>query len=125
MKRILCLAAFVMFSCITNSKAMDPVTVRMGQPESAYNITNSTISVSSTTVTTIAAVDGYRKILIRDITASTSFFYRLDWTTTSVTTAGFLNTSTEVCTIESNAAVYLQLAVGVAAKVFNVLTFRK
>lgn len=105
--------------------AMEPVSIRMGQPDSAYEIANSTISVSSTTVTTIAAVTGYRKMLIRDVTASTSFFYRLDGSTASITTVGMLNNTTETATIESNAAMYLQLANGVATKVFNVLTFRK
>lgn len=124
MKRFLFLSLFAAFG-LMNANAMEPVTVRMGQPDSTYNIANSTISISSSAVTTLAAVDGYRKILIRDVTQSTSFFYRIDGTTTSVTTAGFWNNTSEVCTIESNAAVYLQLAAGVASKVFNVLTFRK
>lgn len=106
-------------------KAVEPVSIIPWLPESGYELTNSTVSFSSSTVTTIAAVSGYRKIKIRDITEGTSFFYRLDGSTQSITTAGFLNKATEICEIESNAAIYVQLAAGVASKVFNLLTIRK
>lgn len=125
MKRILFFVATLMLACITNSRAAELHYVRMGQPESRYVISQSTVSFSSSTVTTIAAVDGYRLVKIRDLTESTSFFYRLDGSTQSITTVGFLNKGTEVFSTESNAAMYFQLAAGVASKVFQVLTFQK
>lgn len=125
MRKMIFLTAFIFVTCVRPTHAVEPVSVIPWLPESRYDITNSTIAFSSTTVTTIAAVDGYRKIKIRDLTSTTSFFYRLDGSTQTITTTGFFAGPTEVTEIETNQSISILLVSGVANKVFQILTFRK
>ncbi len=103
--------------CVRSIQAMEPVTVRMGQPDSTYEVSQSTIALSSTTVTTIAAVSGYREVHISNFaTTSTTIYYRIDGSTLSIPTVGFPIAPTERDhKIESNAVISLQLGTGVSA----------
>lgn len=100
--------------CVRHVYAMEPVTVRMGQPDSTYEVSQTTITIASTTVTTIAAVSGYREVHISNLAnAGTTIYYRIDGSTASIPTVGFPIAPTERDhKIESNAVISLQLAAG-------------
>jgi hypothetical protein len=114
---------FALFLCglVRAAYAMDPVTVRMGQPDSTWEISQSTITVSSATVTTIAAVTGYRVVHISNLASSgTTIYYRIDGSTASIPTVGFPIAPTERDhAIESNAVISLQLTSGAPGTTLN------
>lgn len=123
MKKLI--TTLVFFGFISTSHSADLVYTRNGQPESKYEISHSTITLSSVSISTIPAVDGWRKIYMRDLTESVSVCFRIDGSTNSLDTVGWMMKSNEVQTIESNGAIYLKLFNGVASKVINFMTMRK
>lgn len=92
-------------------KAGEPVFPIIGSPNSTYNFSQSTISFSSSTVTTIAAVTGYRKV---DLLNGTSFFYKVDGSTQGLATWGFPVAANTITSIESNKVIYILAPIGVA-----------
>jgi hypothetical protein len=79
--------------------------------DSIYEYTNGTLAVSSSVVTSFSAVTGYRKVTL---TNSTSFFYRVDGSTSNIATTGFPVAANASHDIESSAAIHLLNPVGVA-----------
>ena len=102
--------------------AADPVAIVPGLPESAYNYTNDSISVTSYTVAAIVPDIGYRNIMLQ---APSSFFYRLDGVSSNVKTTGYPVQSNLDAEIETIGAVYLQMPSGTAETVIRVLTKKK
>ncbi len=94
--------------------AVEPVSVVPWLPESTYTLSQSTISVSSGTVTTISAVSGYRSVHISNFANSgTTLYYRIDGSTASIPTVGFpIAPSAQDHPIETNGVISLQLAAG-------------
>lgn len=126
MKRILFVAAIFAIAAVGTARAMDPVTVRMGSPDSTYEIAQSTISISSATVTTITATTGYRVVHISNPSTTAVLYYRVDGSTANIPTVGFpIPASTADHAIESNAAINLQLAVGTTTVTVPIKTLKK
>lgn len=114
MKKFLFMLLLV--GCVHVAHAMQPMTVRMGQPDSTYEVSQSTIALSSTSVTTVAAVTGYREYHISNLSMTTTIFYRIDGSTLNIPTVGFPIVPRESDhKIESNAVISLQLGSGVSA----------
>jgi len=117
MKRTLAIFAVLIVSALGICRASEPVSIVPGLPESGYDITQSTVALSSFTVTSFAATSHFRQLTL---IAPTSFFYRLDGSTLSLTTVGFPVAANTKETIESNGAVKILLPVGISA---NTLTY--
>jgi len=89
------------------SRAVDPVAIVSGRPESRFEYTNSTLSIPYLTVATITACIGYRQITIPNTLAgATSFYYRLDGINTGISTTGIPVKQNEIAVIESNQVIY-------------------
>lgn len=58
-------------------QAAELVYTRNGSPESVYDVTHSTVAVSSPTVSTDAAVNGYRAVYIYNLNPTTTIYYYL------------------------------------------------
>lgn len=126
MKKALFVSAFISIAWIGELKAIEPVSVIPWLPESTYTISQSTISVSSTSVTTIAAVSGYRSVHLSNLlNTSTTLYYRIDGSTVSIGTVGYpIAPGDKDHAIETNGVISLQLAVGSSVGVFT-KTIRK
>ena len=80
-------ALLILFAGVIN--AADPVYSLRGQPESAYNVSQSTVAVSSNTVSTDASVSGYRNTCIFNLSLGSTVYYRIDGSTNNVATVGY------------------------------------
>lgn len=69
--------------------AGDIVSPLKGQPESWYDVTHSTVAVSSQTVSSDASVVGYRAVYLYNFNNSTTIYYTLSSSTQNVTTLGW------------------------------------
>jgi len=69
--------------------AATPVAIYPGLPESNYAVTHSTVAISSTTVSTDAAVYGYRAVYLANLSSASTIYYSMDGTTTTLTTVGW------------------------------------
>lgn len=118
---------FGLLSCGSGSVfATQPVSIVHGLPESRYDYTNGTLSLSSFTVTTITATSGYRAVIIPNVlTSASTIYYRLDGSTTSIATEGFPILPTATATIETNQAISLLLEPGQSAKTVRYLQQKK
>lgn len=124
--RNLFFAAILAIAAVGQVRAIEPVSVIPWLPESTYDISQSTISISSSAVTTIAAVSGYRAVHVSNLTASTVLYYRIDGSTANIPTVGFpIPAATADHTIESNGVISLQLAVGTTTVIVPIKTIRK
>ena len=115
MKKFL-LTALILIGFSALARAGDPVSV-MAWPNSNYNISQSTMQISSTTVATIAADSGYRAVYISNLSnASTTIYYRIDGSTASIPTVGWpIPPSALEAKIETDSVISLQLAAGATA----------
>lgn len=123
MKKSLALISFL-FLLSTVLYAASPVGVVPGLPESRYDYTNSTVSVSSHTLATFPAVNGYRAVTLA---ASTSFYYVADGTSSvsTIRTNGFPVLANTNETIESNQMIGVLLPPGVSATTLRYIEKRK
>lgn len=106
--------------------ATQPVSIVHGQPESRYDYTNGTLSLSSFTVTTVAATSGYRALIIPNVLANAAtIYYRVDGSTQNIATTGFpiLPATTEI--IETNQTINLLLEPLLSAKTVRYLQRKK
>jgi hypothetical protein len=106
---------------------MEPVNVRMGGPESKWNDTNGTLSITSYTVTTIDAVTrGYRKVTIPNTLATaTTFYYRVDGSTINIPTVGLPVVPNATAEIETEEEINLLLEPGMPGITVRYLERRK
>lgn len=91
MKKFLSISIFLLASLVAKVHAGDIVSPLKGQPESLYDVTHSTVAISSNTVSTDAAVPGYRAVYIYNLSPATTIFYFLGTpaSTTTVNTIGW------------------------------------
>lgn len=120
MKRLLIFSTFLILTALV--RAADPVAVVSGRPESRYDYTNGTISASSFTVLTVAAVNGYRQL---KLTCPNSFYYRIDDSTQTIATTGFPVAANATETIETNQTVTILMPPGTAASTIRYIDKRK
>ena len=73
---------------------------------------NNLITISSTTYTTISAEYEPREIYLGDPTTLIPVFYRIDGSTTNITTEGWWIPAGQGQVIELNSTIYLQLEAG-------------
>lgn len=124
MKKLFFVCALVL-SGLGLARAGEPVSM-MPWPNSTYAVSNSTVVVSSNTVLTIAATSGFRAIHIGNFSnPGTTLYYRLDGSTASIPTVGWVIPPAGEERIESNAAINLQLAVAASSVTVRVKTFTK
>lgn len=111
---------------VVTARAGDPVSVS-AFPNSRYDVSQSTISVSSTTVTTLAAVSGYRAAYIGQLglTSGATIFYRVDGSTDSIPTVGSWILPGDVEKIETDNAIHLQLGAAQTAITARLRQVRK
>lgn len=93
--------------------------------DSSYDIEHSTISISSTSVTTINAYEGFREVYVGDPATTVNIFYRLDGVATNVATVGWWIPSAQGQKIETNGVISLQLGAGSASVVVRKIEIRK
>ncbi|MBI4396362.1 MAG: hypothetical protein HY548_04650 [Elusimicrobia bacterium] len=93
--------------------------------DSTYVMSQSTISVSSDTVTTISPGGRYREVYLGDPDITTSVFYRVDGSTVNVPTVGLWFSPATVGSIESSATIYLQLPAGASSITLRKLEVKK
>lgn len=97
--------------------------------KSNYEYANVALSITSHTITNIAAVTGwagYREITIPNtLTGATTFYYRLDSSSTTIATIGIPVKPNEIAVIESNKIIYLLREPGKAAATIRYLSKRK
>ena len=122
MKRLGLLAFLILFGSVV--RAADPVSVVQGPLDSRYIDTNTTVSVSSTAVATIPAVEGYRQLKLQN---STSFFYVEDGTAVAATvrSSGLSVAADAIETIENNRLIGLVMPAGVATATIRYRERRK
>lgn len=92
---------------------------------SDYVIEQSTIAISSATVTTIEPDGRFREILIGSPVSASNVYYRLDNSTVNVTSVGWWIPATEGVAIEYNGRIHLQMEAGAATTNYRVLKFKK
>lgn len=117
------LAAILLASLCAVSHAAAPVYVD-SKPTSDYKIVQDTVTISSTTVTTIAAVSGYRCVYLGDPLIGSTVYYRIDGSTRSVPTVGDWFVPSAKGAIEYNGVINLQLGAGVSSVVLRRKTLR-
>ena len=76
---------------------------------------NDTITISSSTVAEIVALNGYREVMIGDPDVTATIFYRVDGSTINIPTVGWWIPAGEGQTIKFNKIIYLQLKAGVSS----------
>jgi len=78
--------------------------------KSRYDYTNGVLSISSVTIGNIAAVTawpGFRTVTIPNtLTGATTFYYRVDGSSTTIATTGIPVKPNEIAVIESNQIIY-------------------
>lgn len=113
MKRTLAIFALLIAGTLSICHAGTPVNIIPGQPESRYDYTNGTVSISSFTISTFTATSnaGYREL---SLNSPTSFYFRLDGVSTTMQTTGFPCAANTTCALESNQVIYLQLGSGLS-----------
>lgn len=89
MKKFLSISIFLLAAFIVNAHAGDVVSPLKGQPESWYDVTHSTVAISSQTVSSDVAVSGYRAVYLYNLNTTTTIYYKLSTSTQSVTTLGW------------------------------------
>ncbi|MBI4396133.1 MAG: hypothetical protein HY548_03490 [Elusimicrobia bacterium] len=124
MKRIFCIAFLLLLGSAGAGFAGDPAWLEL-DPNSSYTISQATISISSDTVTTIAAETRYREIYIGDPSTTVSIFYRVDGSTVSIPTVGWWIPAGQWGRIESNSAINLQLGAGESSVTARRMTVQK
>jgi hypothetical protein len=125
MKKLICMSILLVAGSIV-AKAGDPVSVTPF-PNSRYDIAHSTIAVSSNTVTTIAAVGGYRAAYIGQLglAVGATIFYRIDGSTAAIPTVGSWILPGEEEKIETDNAIHLQLGVNQSSITARLRQIRK
>ena len=138
MKKTLLFSALVFMFGVGLSLASEPVWMTRAQ-DGDYSVTQTTISISSSSVSTISASrTGYRKIWIQldfshaQLAAGTSVFFRIDGSTSNIPTVGYqvLGTTDTVTNagqrrivdlppFETNNAIYGQMAPGISGSVLG------
>lgn len=113
--KLFLLVAACVLGCIKLSHAGDPVWIQ-GLADSRYTISQSSVSVSSETATTIAASSVYREVTISNygsMPGGTTVYVTLDGTTGSgISGIGLPILAGEEKVIESNRAINLRLGAG-------------
>lgn len=89
--------------------AVEPVSIIPWLPESTYDVTQSTVAISSQTVSWDAAVSGYRTVHIANLSATATLYYRVDGSTASTGLVGYPILPSTLGQIESNAMIGYQL----------------
>lgn len=119
-KKLLLISAFLLASVAT-VRAGDPVSV-MAWPNSSYSIAQSSVQVSSGSVTTIAADSGYRAVYISNLlNPTTTIYYRIDGSTASIPTVGWpIPPGALEAKIETDSVISLQLAAGASVTAIDV-----
>lgn len=82
--------------------------------DSSYTQSMSTITVSSSAVTTIAASTGWREFYVGDPASPSTVFFRCDGSTANITTVGWWIPAGQQQRIETNNACNFQVEAGTA-----------
>lgn len=93
--------------------------------DSSYMRENTTITVSSYTVTRIPREYGYRQVYLGDPDTIVDVHYRVDDTTTNITTDGWWIPAGQGQAVKSNSDIYLQLKAGDAEETIRKMTYRR
>ena len=124
MKKFLAFSIFASSLFYGSAFAGDIVSPLKGNPESWYDVTHSTVAISSQTSTSDASVIGYRAIYLTNLNAATTIYYTLNGSSTNITTIGWPvyprpSTSVYPATekIEYNGTIYYRLAPGAVGSV--------
>jgi hypothetical protein len=118
-------ALFLILGTAVVAKAGEPVSV-MAWPNSTYDITQSTIAISSSSVYAFPAVSGYRSVLIDNIAnTGTTVYYRVDGSTLSIPTVGWQILPSATEKIETNGVISLQLGADISSVNVRQKTIRK
>lgn len=116
-------AAIIVAVVCASAHAAQPV-FPDSKPNSDYKNTQDTVVISSSAVTTIAAVSGFREIVMGDPSITTKVFYRIDGSTVNIPTVGWWFDPSVGGDIEYNGAIYLQLAPSATAVTLRRVTSR-
>lgn len=119
-KLLIALGLALLFGPLCPAFAAEPV-FAVAWPESEYGISQSTISISSTSVTTVAGSLGYRLLSMGEPTSSTTVYYRIDGSASNIPTVGWWFIPSQGHSIESNADVKLQLGAGASSVIIRIL----
>ncbi len=113
MKKFLLMFTFALLFVAGKVFAGDPVSV-MAWPNSNYVLAQSSVQVSSGSVTTIAADSGYRCVYLSNLlNPTTTIYYRIDGSTASIPTVGWpIPPGALEAKIETDGVISLQLAAG-------------
>lgn len=123
MKRFIALSVLMLLA--TPLLAVQPVSF-YPMHESGYDLAQSSVTLSSTSVTTISAVSGWREVKIANsLNPATTVYYRIDGSTNDITTVGWLILPREKETIETKGTINLQLPAGASSIVVQQLIRRK
>lgn len=135
MKKFISISFLLLALCASRAFAGDIVSPLKGQPESWYDVTHSTVAISSTSVSSDAAVQGYRAVYIYNLSITATIYYTLSSSTTTpnVTSLGWPiypwrwpNTANPIPEkIEYNGQINYRLAAGVASIDVTKKTIRK
>lgn len=130
MKRIIALLAILAaIPLVQVVHAAQPVAIVPGLPESRYDISQSSVSLSSFTVLTYGNVSGYRMISVANaftpLVGGTTIYYTVNGSTYTLTTLGYPIFPQQKEDIESNRAISLLADDGRTAVQIRVKTTRK
>lgn len=95
--------------------AAEPVAMDERAVASKYAISYSTVSVSSSSVRTIAGGTGFRQITIDNVHGTSTISYRLDGASTGMPTTGLVIRANTKETVETQSAISLRLFPGTTA----------
>jgi hypothetical protein len=99
-----------------SAEAADLVYTHGGQPESSYNISQSSVAISSVTTSIDSSTVAYRAIYVFNSSATT-FYYRIDGSTQSVALVGYPVLPGTAEKIETNSLVGYQVIPGAVGSI--------
>ncbi len=128
MRKIAILSGLILGILLIGSRwgiAADPVFLS-AFPESTYTITQSTVSISSSTAVLIAESNNrFRELYVGDPDSISALFYRIDGVSTDIATVGWWVPAGTGQKIESNNDVYAIMEAGAATDIFRIISITK
>lgn len=123
MVRKLVIIAFISIAGLAvRAHAGDPVNAVAR--DSSYTQSQSTITITSFTVTSIQAVTGWREYYVGDPASVSTVFFRCDGSTANITTVGWWIAAGQERRIETNNACNFQVQAGTAAVTLRTWTWQ-